>query len=124
MLLDSDIMIDILRGYPPALAWLGRLESTPIGLPGLVAMELLQGCRNQNEQQRVERQLKRFTIYWPRETDCHGALLDLVTHHLSHNLGIIDALIGHTALGAADELATFNVKHYSVITGLKTVQPY
>ena len=124
MLLDSDVMIDILRGYPPAMRWLANLETTPVGLPGLVAMELLQGCRNQDEQQEVERQLRRFTLYWPNEIDCDGALLDLVTYRLSHNLGILDALIGHTTLGKDDELAIFNVKHYSVITGLRTLQPY
>ena len=124
MLLDSDVMIDILRGYPPAVGWLASLGATPVGLPGLVAMELLQGCRNQDEQQRVERQLKRFTLRWPVEADFAGALLDLVTYRLSHNLGILDSLIGHTALGLREPLVTFNVRHNGVITGLTTIQPY
>jgi len=44
ILLDTDVMIDVLRGYDPAVTWLQRLQYQEIGLPGLVAMELLQGC--------------------------------------------------------------------------------
>ena len=44
--------------------------------------------------------------------------------HLSHNLGLLDALIGATAVGLRQPLATFNVKHYSVMPSLVTVQPY
>jgi hypothetical protein len=39
-------------------------------------------------------------------------------------LGLLDALIGHTAVGLGEELATFNVKHYAVSAGLTTVQLY
>ena len=124
MLLDSDIMVDVLRGHPPAVNWLASLGETPIGLPGLVAMELLQGCRNQTEQRRIEIQIKRFALHWPTEPDFNGALRDFAAFRLSHNLGMLDALIGHTALGRDEPLATFNVKHYSVINGLRTVQPY
>jgi hypothetical protein len=53
MLLDTDVTIDLLRDHPPAVAWISGLGSAPIGLPGLVAMELLQGCKNQGEQRRL-----------------------------------------------------------------------
>jgi predicted nucleic acid-binding protein len=43
---------------------------------------------------------------------------------LSHSLGLLDSLIAHTALGRSEELATFNTKHYSVVAGLRMVQPY
>jgi predicted nucleic acid-binding protein len=49
VLLDTDVMIDILRKHQPALAWLDSLEKEAIGIPGLVALELLQGCRGKNE---------------------------------------------------------------------------
>jgi predicted nucleic acid-binding protein len=55
---DTDVMIDILRCYEPAMAWLRSLGSEELALPGLVAMELLQGCRNRAEQQRVDRTLR------------------------------------------------------------------
>jgi len=37
---------------------------------------------------------------------------------------LLDALIAQTAISLDAELATFNVKHYSVLKELKTLQPY
>jgi predicted nucleic acid-binding protein len=55
VLLDTDVMVDVMRRYAPAVAWLGSLGSETIGIPGLVAMELLQGCRDRREQRQVEK---------------------------------------------------------------------
>ena len=124
MLLDTDVMVDVLRGHPPAVAWLAGSGTVPIALPGLVAMELLQGCRNQTEQQRLEKQLLRFVFHWPSQADCQRAFRDFAAYRLSHNLGLIDSLIGQTTVGLGETLATFNVKHYAVLVGLSTIQPY
>jgi len=43
---------------------------------------------------------------------------------LSHNLGILDALIGQLAVSLNLPLHTFNDKHYAAIPNLKTAQPY
>ncbi len=43
---------------------------------------------------------------------------------LSKNLGILDALIASTAVGAGETLATFNVKHFKSVPGLTIIQPY
>lgn len=124
ILLDTDVMVDVLRKYPPALAWLSSLGTEIIGIPGLVAMELLQGCRNRQEQARVETVLRRYTLYWPDRADCERAFDDYVAYHLSHNLSILDALVAETAVGWDSPLATFNTKHYSVVRALRTIQPY
>ena len=92
MLLDTDIMVDFLRGHPPAVAWLTALPP-PIALPGLVAMELIQGCRNLAEPQCVEKELQRFVWYWPTLADCQRASTDFAAYHLSRGLGLLDALI-------------------------------
>ncbi len=123
MLLDTDVMVSFLRGHPPAVNWLTNFTS-PVGLAGLAAMELLQGCRNQAEQQRVENVLARFALYWPTIADCTRAYRDFSAHRLTTGLGLLDSLIGHTAIGLNEQLATYNVKHYSAIAGLQTVQPY
>jgi predicted nucleic acid-binding protein len=123
LVLDSDVLVDFLGGFPPAVAWLTGYTA-PIGVPGLVALQLLQGCRNLAEQQQVERELQRFTIYWPTMADCQRAYRDFSAYHLSDGLEILDVLSCHTALGLNEPLATFHAKHYGVIGGLQTVQPY
>ena len=123
MLLDSDVMVDFLRGHGPAVTWLTGY-AMPVALPGLVAMELLQGCRNSSEQQQVERELARFALHWPTLADCQRAYRDFAAFRLGAGLGLLDSLIGHIAVGLNEPLATFNVKHYGSISGLQMVQPY
>jgi len=65
LLLDIDIMIDVLRRYAAALAWLTSLGTTQLALPGYVVMELIQGCRNKAEQDQLERALTAYQIVWP-----------------------------------------------------------
>jgi hypothetical protein len=60
----------------------------------------------------------------PGLSDCQLAYKDFAAFHLSHNLGLLDSLIAHSAVGLNEPLATFNVKHYGVVKGLRTVQPY
>ena len=62
ILLDTDIMIDVLRHYPPAVTWLESLGNEEILLPGFVVMELLQGCRNKAEQEQIEKELQTYVV--------------------------------------------------------------
>ena len=122
ILFDTDVMVDILRGHEPAKEWLASVGE--IGVPGLVAMELIQGCQNAREQRELEKKLSEYLLYWPSLDDCNRAMKSFSSHHLSDNIGLLDALIAETAIGINAELATFNVKHYRVIKGLQSLQPY
>jgi hypothetical protein len=124
VLLDTDIMIDLLRKYPPALAWLASLDDEEIGLPGFVVMELIQGCKNKLEQEKIEKTLAAYSVVWPSSETCDEALSMFAQFYLSHSLGLLDALIGETAVGINLPIHTFNQKHYAPISNLKTVQPY
>ena len=46
LLVDTDVMIDVMRNHTPAINWLQTLHQEQVDLPGLVVMELLQGCQN------------------------------------------------------------------------------
>lgn len=124
ILLDTDVMIDYLRGFEPAKKWLESAREQELGLPGLVAMELLQGCQNLREQNLVEKSLSEFPIYWAEPEYCELALKSFAAYRLSRQIGLLDALIAATAVGVSAELATFNKKHYGAIKELKTIQPY
>ena len=124
ILLDTDVMIDLLRQYPPAVEWLDSLGSEEIILPGFVAMELIQGCRDKAEQRELERELHSYGVAWPSPEACNEALSVFANYYLSHGLGILDALIGQMAVSLNIDLCTFNQKHYSVIPKLNTLQPY
>jgi predicted nucleic acid-binding protein len=122
-LLDTDVLIDVQRGHPPAVAWFGGLTQLP-AVPGFVVMELVQDARNARQVQRALKLVAPLPIIWPSQSDCSRALSDFAAYHLSHGLGLLDALIAACAIGLSATLNTFNVKHYSVVPGLTLVQPY
>lgn len=126
VILDTDIMIDLLRQYPPAITWLESIGDEKIALPGFVVMEVIQGCSNKVEQERLERKLASYTysMLWPSAETCNIALSVFAQFHLSHGLGIMDVIIGQTAVALDSPLYTFNQKHYAAIPGLQTIQPY
>jgi len=124
IILDSDVVIDFLRRYPPAIAWLRTLGDEEIALPGYVVMELIQGCSNKVELRALKRFISDFEVVWPTVETCDKAVEVFSQYNLSHSLGLLDTLIGQTAIALDLPLYTFNVKHYSVIPGLATLKPY
>jgi len=124
ILLDTDAMIDVLRQFPPAIAWLWSLGDEEIALPGYVVMELLDGEPNKEAMARVQRALTPYDVYWPMADDCDRALALFSRLKLSHGLGPFDALIAETAKGLGVPLQTFNLRHDSHVPGLKAVRLY
>ncbi|MBL8793991.1 MAG: PIN domain-containing protein [Planctomycetia bacterium] len=122
-LVDTDILIDVQRGHPPALAWFAGLTDLP-AIPGFVLMELVQDARNAKEVRRALKLAAPLPIVWPTEVDCNRALSDFAAYHRAHGLGLLDALIAACAVGLSATLFTFNDKHYRVVPGLVTTQPY
>ena len=87
-------------------------------------MELIQSSPTVAHQQMAMRLVAPLQIIWPTEAECARALADFSAYHLSNNLGLIDAMIAACATGRSAPLCTFNVKHYRVVPGLITEQPY
>ena len=122
-LLDTDVLIDVQRGHPSALAWFASLTDLP-AVSGFVVMELVQDARNAGEVRQALKLVAPLRIVWPTQADCTRALSDFTAYHLSHGLGLLDALIASCAVGLSATLCTFNVKHYQVVPRLVTAQPY
>lgn len=122
-ILDSDVLIDVLRGHRPAVDWFANLEDLP-SVPGFVVMELIQDA---GSKQRVRKEMKLvepLPVVWPTQAHCGRALAEFREFHLSHGLGLLDSLIAACAIGHSATLLTFNAKHYRVIADLSVEQPY
>ena len=52
IVLDTDILIDIQRGFEPAVCWFSELDELPL-LPGFVVMELIQDAENKAQVNQV-----------------------------------------------------------------------
>jgi predicted nucleic acid-binding protein len=123
ILLDTDVLIDIQRGRPQALAWFSALPELP-AVPGFVAMELIQGAQNAQQVRDALKLVAPLPIVWPMEADCARALSDFAALHLTQGLGLLDSLIAACALGRSATLCTFNTKHYRAVSGLVIQEPY
>jgi len=122
-MLDADVLVDIQRSHPNAVAWYASLSEYPT-VPGLVVMELIQDAPSKREVEQALRLVRPLPVAWPTESDCLRALADFRVLNLSQNLGLIDSLIAAATIGLGATLCTFNVKHYRNITGLTLEQPY
>jgi predicted nucleic acid-binding protein len=123
ILLGTDVLIDIQRGRPQALAWLSGLTELP-AVPGFVAMELIQGAQNAQQVRDALKLVAPLPIVWLSEADCAHALSDFAALHLTQGLGLLDSLIAACALGRSATLCTFNSKHYRAVAGLVIQEPY
>ena len=123
-LLDTDVLIDLQRGFPAAVAWYASVPDGMLALPGHVLMELYQDAQNSRQTIMVDRLTTPFPLVWPTDTEALQAVRNFRRLHLSHGIGLLDTLIAATALSLGVPLCTFNIKHFRAIPGLVTEQPY
>ncbi|NLI76560.1 MAG: type II toxin-antitoxin system VapC family toxin [Candidatus Riflebacteria bacterium] len=124
VLVDTDVLVDLQRQFPPAIAWLRSLHpQTPLGISGFSLLELMEGAANRLEMQRIRKALDRFPLFWPTSGDYRRAVATFARCRLSHHIGIVDVLIGETAVGLGVAIHTFNGKHLSAVARLEIVEP-
>ena len=124
VLVDTDVLIECLRGSDAAKGWLTSLQKEAVGIPGVVAMELLMGCRSQPELDQTRKFLASFNVVFPDSSEFERGCQLLIALRLSSGLGIPDCLIAAMALSRGSRLYTFNMKHFRAVPGLDVQQPY
>ena len=124
LLVDTDICVDVSRGYAPTLARLERAEQTfAIAVSDITHMELLVGCTDKRQQRETEKFLRRFERVPVDAAVSAGAIELLRRYRLSHGLLLADALIAATALVHGIPLLTRNTRDFRFIRAL-TLEPY
>jgi predicted nucleic acid-binding protein len=117
---DTDILIDVGRGEPEAVNSLQNLSKISTPATSIVTqMELIVGCRNKTELQKLAKFLAHFQILVLSERISKTSVNLLEQYRLSHNLLIPDALIAATALENHENFITKNQRDFRFIVGLK-----
>ena len=124
ILADTDIIVDMLRGHPPAIAWLNSLGTQRISIVGFTALKVIQGCPDATILKRAQQRLHDYEVVWPTISDSDRALERFGPKRLSHGLDVLDCLIAETAIGLGEPLHTFNTRHFAAYPELATTQPY
>ena len=118
-IVDTDILIDAGRGVPEAIACLQDIKAnSTLTISIVTQMELLVGCRNKSELQKLDKFLKQFQIVKVNETISDKSVELLRLYRLSHGLLIADSLIAATALTLNVAFISKNQRDYKFISGL------
>ena len=117
-LLDTCILIDILRMDRNAVAFVSSLDERPHVCP-VSSMELLAGARTQREENLIDQLLAKFHMVQIDSGIYRRAGSWLRHYQASHAIGSVDALIAATAEHHGLKLATLNTKHFPMFPKLK-----
>ena len=123
-LLDTDVLVDIQRGHPPAVAWMRTIGADYFIIPGAAVIELLAGSRNRIELEKSVEFISMLSVSWLSEADNELAAKLVRQYRLSTGLGLAHFMIAAQTLNAGATLLTFNLKHFRAIPNSDAKSPY
>jgi predicted nucleic acid-binding protein len=118
ILVDTDIVIDFLRGNKQALSYF-KSETKSICFSAITVAEIYAGIKGKKEEAEVERLFSIFPVISATHEIAREAGKFVSAYRPSHSVEIPDAIIAATCLLSGAELSTCNVKHYPMFKGLK-----
>jgi predicted nucleic acid-binding protein len=120
IVLDTTVLIDLLRGHEDARRYLAELDEPPV-CSEVTRVELLRGVRH-GEREAVERLMG--TLRWIQLDEQIARRAGVLgrTWRRSHALSTPDLVIAATAEQLGARLASSNVRHFPMFAGLEA--PY
>lgn len=120
-LIDSDVVIEYLRGRPAAVQFMERLEGKLL-LSAITVAELFAGLKGDTEERALEQFLLAFEVLPIDEHVARVAGALRREYGTRHGTGLADALLAATAQARQATLVTFNIRHFPMLNALRT--PY
>lgn len=114
LLIDTDVLIDFLRGYEPAIAFMQQ-ASLPLRVSTMTVAELYAGVREGQEKKVLECALDSCIKIDPDTEIATLGGLYRRDYGKSHGVGLVDALIAATARLHGCQLVTLNKKHFPML---------
>ena len=118
ILVDTNVLIEILKGKQKTLAHMENLEEAP-ALSSVSLMELYYGAFNKTEIKQIDKFASLFELVPISKMVSFKATELVRDYSKSHNLDIPDSLIAATALVNLCKLLTYNVWYFIFIRGLE-----
>jgi predicted nucleic acid-binding protein len=122
--LDTSILIDLLRAFPQAMEWFAGLGRQRLAITPVVWMETVQGATNRDRRATAVHFLRQFRVEHPTEDDNRWAMRQTARFYLSHSIQLQDAMIASVAVRLAVPLYTTNLKHFRPLPSLDARKPY
>jgi len=118
ILLDTDVLVDFLRGHDTAIQFV-KARSDRIILSSIVVAELYAGVKGDAEQAVLDDFLSLFRIVPVSADIARTGGLYKRDYGKSHGIGLADAIVAATAEAENAELKTLNTKHYPMLKRLR-----
>ena len=115
LLVDTDVLIEYLRGRGEAVEYLESLSSD-LYLSVISVAELSVGARGDEEVRSLTQFLLAFTVLPVTEKVARLGGLYRRDFRPSHGTGLADALIAATAIENGANLVTFNRRHFPMVS--------
>ncbi len=123
-LVDTTVLIHILRNNTVALAWLNA-QQDQLALTPISWMEVIDGAGSKIAQHQCKTLLDRFEIEYFTQDDLLWSMQQLEKFRLSNGSHMMDCLIASTSHRMQMPLYTHNVKDMTVLLGSDlVVKPY
>ncbi|HET8777227.1 MAG TPA: PIN domain-containing protein [Candidatus Limnocylindria bacterium] len=117
IVLDTTVLIDVLRGHRPALDYVRSLDDVP-ACSELTRVEVVRGVRRR-EREITERLFASLRWVGVGEGIARRAGALGATWRRSHRLGTVDLVIAATAMELGASLSTANTRHYPMFSDLE-----
>jgi predicted nucleic acid-binding protein len=122
-LVDTTVVVHLLRRYKPALTWYGsQTEQLSIASPAW--LEIMAGATSKANQTYAESLLKQFELLYCTTADQSWAMQQLKRFQFSHHIGANDCLIAAVAYRLQIPLYTHNLRDMTPLIGSLAIQPY
>ena len=115
LLIDTDVLIEYLRGRSEAAEYLESLTSD-LYISVISVAELFAGVRGDEEEKSLKQLLLAFVILPVTERIARLGGLYRRDYGRSHGTGLADALIAATSDENGADLVTFNRRHFPMVS--------
>jgi predicted nucleic acid-binding protein len=117
VLIDTDVLIEYLRGREKAIEYLEGLDSD-LSISVISVAELFAGVKGEEEERALQQFLLAFSILPVTERVARLGGLYRRKYRPSHGTGLADALIAATAEEHGLTLVTFNRRYFPMVSGV------
>lgn len=121
LLLDTDVIIEYLRGRDEAIRYVESLEGA-LYVSAITVAELYSGVRGIDEEAALERFLDAFEVIPIDRALARVGGVFRQRHRPAHGTGLADAIVATSAESVGAALVTFNKRHYPMLKDV--VVPY
>ncbi|MBS3956267.1 MAG: type II toxin-antitoxin system VapC family toxin [Clostridiales bacterium] len=121
LLLDTDVIIEYLRGRDEAIRYVESLEDE-LYVSAITVAELYSGAKGIDEEEALERFLDAFEVIPVDRALARLGGICRQRYRPAHGTGLADAIVAASADSVGAVLVTFNKRHFSMMKDV--VVPY